>query len=139
MMPIDNPQHEAFAQARARGLTQRASGVEAGYSPCSGKTASRLANSKAIINRVKAIRAAAEATSVETMIRTLVAYAKTASEKESAAGMVAARGLIAEAAKLRMATGKKAPAASAAEAPPDDDWAPRPYTEADWDRICQPD
>jgi phage terminase small subunit len=102
-MTLPNPRHEAFAQARADGQTQRAAAVTAGYSRKSS-IGSVLTKNKTIIDRIGAIQRAKEATSLETMIQTLMKYADTASKAGSGAGMAAARGLIAEAAKLRMAT-----------------------------------
>jgi len=132
---------EALAKGKAHGLDKHTAAREAGYLKGSHGFIEQMWERKDMLARVKAIKAttaAAEATSIEAMIRTLMNYADTASKAGSGAGMAAARGLIAEAAKLRMATTKTAPV-PALRAPAPDDWAPRPYTEADWDRICQPD
>lgn len=56
-MPIlSNPRHEAFAQARARGLSQDDAYAEAGYKPCR-QNASRLMTNDDIRIRVEEIQA----------------------------------------------------------------------------------
>ena len=56
-MPIlPNPRHEAFAQARARGLSQDDAYAEAGYKPCR-QNASRLMTNDDIRLRVEEIQA----------------------------------------------------------------------------------
>lgn len=62
---LDNPKHEAFAQARAQGASVEDAFVAAGYKANSGN-ASRLNGNERVASRVKELQAASAAEAVIT-------------------------------------------------------------------------
>jgi hypothetical protein len=94
---------EAFAQAMARGASPQRAHEEAGYK--SHGNAARMAEDKKIAGRVREIkrgRAAGDSRDVGPIINDLVAAAKKAIKLNTASGFIAARGLLAEAARQKM-------------------------------------
>jgi phage terminase small subunit len=133
-----DPRREAFAQALAENPHRMNALVKAGYSGNSRNTAHRLAKSPEMIDRVAAIRSEAlQATSVEGLVKALMVLADKAAALGTETAMGVARGLLSDATRLRMVTEKRASATSVVEAA-DDDWTPRPYTEAEKSVLCLP-
>jgi hypothetical protein len=102
MPKLLDARHEAFARARAEGLSIRAAAGRTGYSH--GGNTSRIDKLPAVVGRVAElttqIRRCDEAR-LEPVIDRLMGLAETAGELRSAAALNAARGLLADAAKLR--------------------------------------
>jgi len=120
-MPIlFKSQYEAFAQALARGLSEMGANVEAGYADTSSTRARERAARPEIIARTAEIRlltAWGGDTDLAAVFEELMRLAgKTGKSDQplSAAILAAARGLLAEAAKLRM----QLPPGVGATAPP---------------------
>ncbi len=93
---------EALARALAMGRSQGAAGAEAGYARRHGRGALRAARPD-IVARARELgdaRQWGEACDAVEMIRALMRLAGQAGQMRTAAAMVAARGLVAEAAKL---------------------------------------
>ncbi len=119
---------EAFARALAVGRSQGAAGAAAGYARRHGRGARRAARPD-IVARARELgdaRQWGEACDAATMIRALMRLAGQAGQMRTAAAMVAARGLVAEAAKLeqRRETPDGAPPITPAYLPlSDEEWA----------------
>ncbi len=61
MPPLKNPRHEAYAQRRARGATQGAAAVEAGFSEHTGRTTgSKIEKRQSVRVRIEELRALAD-------------------------------------------------------------------------------
>jgi len=133
MPALSFPREEAFARALATGLCLGAAGAEAGYGRRHRRGAERAARPD-IVARARELgdaRQWGEACDAATMIRALMRLAGKAGRMRTAAAMVAARGLVAEAAKLeqriddnRRETPDGAPPITPAFLPlSDEDWA----------------
>ncbi len=127
MPPLPVPHEEALARALAMGRSRNAAGTEAGYGRRYKHSA--RATRPDVVARARELGDAAqwgEACEVGEMIRALMRLAGKAGEMRTAAAMVAARGLVAEAAKLNE---RREPADDAAAIAPqflplsDEDWA----------------
>ena len=130
MSTLFNVQHEAFARARAEGLTRRDAYVRAGYTGNSDH-AYKIARRPEVKARVKELFETARwgaSSDLAPVIDTLMRAAQTAAELGTAAGLNAARGLLSEAAKLKRLLG--------AQAPRDDEYEPIPtrMSEEEWMR-----
>ncbi len=112
-MPIlENPRHEVFAQALARGLSTAAAYAEAGYKPNRGNAHTLLKQNKSIPKRVKEIQAeqlaihqqvtAEAAANAKVTLESLIAEAEAARAKamEEKGGAAAAVSALIAKAKL---------------------------------------
>ncbi len=133
MPALSFPRDEAFARALAMGRSQGAAGAEAGYARRHRLGGERAARPD-IVARTRELgdaRQWGEAGDAATMIGALMRLAGQAGQMRTAAAMVAARGLVAEAAKLnqriddeRRETPDGAPPINPAFRPlSDEDWA----------------
>ena len=103
MPTLSVPRQEAFARALAMELPQTGASSEAGYTK-DWRHARERAETPDILARVTALRDALqldETSDVAPVIEALMRLAKKAGDMPTAAGMAAARGLLAEAAKLK--------------------------------------
>ncbi len=103
MAALDNPRREMFAQALARGCGPSQAEREAGYSRCSKATRARVA-SKQIKDRLAQIgkeRAGGNSPDIGPVIDKLMELANASADLKTAAAMVAARGFLVEAARLK--------------------------------------
>lgn len=102
MAALKNPKREAFARARAKGLAPKAAYAEAGYR--SEWRAAALAESDEVKERVAEIldhKAWGGSRDLGGVIDELRDAFRAAVKLNTAAGMVAARGLVTEAARLK--------------------------------------
>ncbi|MBA3812265.1 MAG: hypothetical protein H0X27_11610 [Caulobacteraceae bacterium] len=103
MAALHSPRREAFAQGLARGAAPVTAWQAAGFARHMGR-ANAAAAEKDVAARVVEIaleRAGGGSTDLAPLIDRCVALADTAGTFKTAAGMVAARGLLAEAARLK--------------------------------------
>ena len=103
MAALNNSRHEGFARALARGASPKQAAAETGYDYHPDR-ARRLAATAAVAARVAELIEAARwggHADLATVFSELMRLAKAAGELETAAAMVAARGLLAEAIALR--------------------------------------
>ena len=131
MAALPDPRREAFARALAMGLSWIAASADAGYAG-NRKLARERAAAPEIVARVKALRdepAWDETSDLAGVINALLRLARKAGDMPTAAAMAAARGLLAEAAKLK--SGLRDTAGTSHGAPPVD---PRyaPLSDEDW-------
>ena len=131
MAALPVPRQEAFARALAMGLSLTAAPTEAGYAG-NWKQARARAAGPHIVARLKALRdepAWDETSDLAGVIKALLRLARKAGDMPTAAAMAAARGLLAEAAKLK--SGLRDTAGTSHGAPPVD---PRylPLSDEDW-------
>jgi len=108
MSPIQNPQHETFAQARARGATLDDAFESAGYPP-DRSHACRLAKREDVAARIASLRAErdqAEGSQPQMIIDALVRMARDSEALKTPAGMKEARLNLLEADRLRTALTK---------------------------------
>jgi hypothetical protein len=104
MTPLANSRQEAYAQHRARGLSQREAAWAAGYSRKSNGGGFRLDKHEAVKPRVAELREALPwggSRDLAPVIGALVQIAKAASELKSAAGLKAAGDLWRHVAELK--------------------------------------
>jgi hypothetical protein len=102
MTVLDNPRHEAFAQARAKGSTLDNAYENAGYIPNRGH-ACRLAKRPDVADRIAGLRAAraqVSDASPEPLIARLLRLARAGEALDTAAGMREARHFLMEAVSL---------------------------------------
>ena len=102
MPPIQNPQHETFAQARARGATLDDAFESAGYPP-DRSHACRLAKREDVAARIASLRAErdqAEDSQPQMIIDALVRMARDSEALKTAAGLKEARANLLEAHRL---------------------------------------
>ena len=103
MPSVSRDRHEAFAQALARGLAFREAAAAAGYKSFGGSVLA-MAKSEWMVNRIAEIDARARgggSSDVSPIIDDLMRLAGVAEKMGTAAGMMAAKHLLAEAAKLK--------------------------------------
>jgi len=103
MSPLPVPRQEAFARGLAMGLSQREAGADAGYYR-DWKQARERAARPDIVARATALRDERHwdgTADVAPVINALMRLARKAGDMPTAAAMAAARGLLAEAAKLK--------------------------------------
>jgi len=103
MPPLVNQGHEAFARARAAGLTPRAAFLEAGYRD-PARNVRRIASRPEVEKRIVELERDAAwggSGNLKPVIDELMRLAQVAGKLRSAAGMTAARGLLGEAARLK--------------------------------------
>jgi hypothetical protein len=108
MPPIQNPQHETFAQARAKGATLDDAFENAGYPP-DRSHACRLAKREDVAARIASLRAErdqAEDSQPQMIIDALVRMARDSEALKTPAGMKEARLNLLEADRLRTALTK---------------------------------
>jgi len=108
MPPIQNPQHETFAQARAKGATLDDAFENAGYPP-DRSHACRLAKREDVAARIACLRAErdqAEESQPQMIIDALVRMARDSEALKTPAGMKEARLNLLEADRLRTALTK---------------------------------
>ena len=108
MPPIQNPQHETFAQARAKGATLYDAFENAGYPP-DRSHACRLAKREDVAERIASLRAErdqAEDSQPQMIIDALVRMARESEALKTPAGMKEARLNLLEADRLRTALTK---------------------------------
>jgi multidrug efflux pump subunit AcrA (membrane-fusion protein) len=99
-MPVlQNPRHEKFAQARAKGARLQDAYEDAGFAPDRAH-ASRMANEVGVAERIAELRAAQVDTTPETMIATLMRLAKASEDLATTAGLREARAALLEARRL---------------------------------------
>lgn len=107
MSQLENPRHEAFAQARARNVARGLAYAQAGFnSPA--RNAHRLAKNAKINERITEIREDLPwggSSDLAPVIRLLADAAKRAVLQDTPAAFVAARGLLSEVAKLKIVMG----------------------------------
>jgi len=106
MPPLPVPREETFARALSIGVSWNAASTEAGYGRHWERGRERAARPE-IVARASEVGEAltwGEACEVSEMIRALMRLAGKAGQMQTAAAMVAARGLVAEAAKLNQRT-----------------------------------
>jgi hypothetical protein len=104
MSTLDDPRHEAFAMALARGASLRQAATEANLHVGKPNRAAALAGSEAVIDRVAEIRALGpwgDAPELKAVYEKAMELAGTAGELGTAAGMMAAKALLSEAARAR--------------------------------------
>jgi hypothetical protein len=105
MPTLDNPRHEAFARARARGAYLEDAYEDAGFAPGHGH-ASRLAKTPEIAERIaelKALDADIEDARDRAVIAALIRVAKAGEDLGTAAGMKETRLTLLEVDRLRRA------------------------------------
>jgi hypothetical protein len=127
MPPLPVPHEEALARALAMGHSQCKASAEAGHARHWYRGAERAAR-PAVVARAGELgdaRQWGETREVSEMIGALMRLAGKAGEMRTAAAMVAARGLLAEAAKLKGQLGD--PADTFDSAPPEP-----PMSKAEW-------
>ncbi len=102
MTALANPRLECFARALAGGAAPKAAALSAGYVAESDSAKARAARPP-VLARVREleVEAANEGRDLRPVITRLMTLATTASELGTVAGMVAAHGLLTEAAKLK--------------------------------------
>ncbi len=127
MPKLTNPRHEEFARLRVEGFSRRKAGLLAGFK--STGTGSWLGKKEDVLARIVALTDEiywGETSDLAPVINELMRLARDAGGIGSAAGMVAARGLLAEAAKLKGRLGEPITGERSA--------APRnpPLSNADW-------
>lgn len=127
MPTLINPLHEAYARARAIGHSKNAAYKEAGFAG-SGNS-KRVEGIKGMAERIRELCDHiywGETPDIAPVINELMRLAREAGAFQTAAGMVAAKGLLAEAARLK---GRLAEPAAGER-----DTAPRepPLSNADW-------
>ncbi len=101
--PLRNRKREAFALAMARGAAPLEACVAAGYKRCSTQ-AGRIKSLPEVIEREKQLRedlAWGGSGDLAPVINEMRRLAKKSGELKSAAGMMAAKGLLVEAARLK--------------------------------------
>ena len=127
MTPLPLLHEEALARALARGLSRNAAGAEARYARHSrrGRERAARADIAARARELGEARQWGETREASEMIGALMRLAGKAGEMRTAAAMVAARGLLAEAAKLQGQLGD--PADTFDSAPPEP-----PMSKAEW-------
>ncbi len=104
MPKLDNARHEAFAQARVAGASRRDAFRQAGYDDL-GRGIGRVDTRPEVVARLAELEQAARwggSGDLGPVIDELMGLAQKAGALGTAAGMSAARGLLAEAAKLKM-------------------------------------
>jgi hypothetical protein len=134
MSPLEDPRREAFAQALARGSTVREAARRAGYGPRINHSKDR-ARSKPIVKRVDEIaRQLAWDGDTEALrvFDELMRLAAEAAKTKTPADLAAARGLLAEAARLRRDWAKLAAPAALAAPPPTYSIVPPELTKEEW-------
>ena len=102
MPTLTNPRHEAYARARATGGSKSAAYKEVGYAASSNT--GRVETIKGVPERIAELRDHVhwgETSDVAPVINELMRLAREAGAFKTAAGMVAAKGLLAEAARLK--------------------------------------
>ena len=106
MTPLPLLHEETLARALARGLSRNAAGAEARYARHSrrGRERAARADIAARARELGEARQWGETREASEMIAALMRLAGKAGEMRKAAAMVAARGLVAEAAKLEQRT-----------------------------------
>ncbi len=127
MPTLTNPRHEAYARARATGGSKSAAYKEVGYTDSSNT--GRVETIKGVPERIEELRDHiqwGETSDVAPVINELMRLAREAGTFKTAAGMVAARGLLAEAARLKGRLGE--PVAVERETAPREP----PLSNADW-------
>ena len=120
MPPLDNPRHETFARGLARGLSLREASNAAKFFGSLTRIRKRSIR-PAIAVRVAELTDQAQwggDLQLKAIFEHLVALAKEAGDLKSAAAMVAARGLFAEATRLRTGAREARPAETEAPLPP---------------------
>jgi hypothetical protein len=140
-MPVlEDPRHEIFAQALARGVSLRAASNEAKFFGGITRICER-SQKPAIAARVVVIkehRRWGGDFKLREVFDQLMALAKTAGDIGPGAGMAAAKALLAEAARIRLAIGEAQAAAQAraqalaAAAPLEPAALPPMFTRAEW-------
>jgi hypothetical protein len=102
MTVLDNPRHEAFAQARARGVPIDDAFEDAGYTPdrSHARRLVKRADVAARIAQLRAERAQALDTSPQGLIASLMRLARASEGLNSASGMREARFFLMETARL---------------------------------------
>jgi hypothetical protein len=108
MPPLQNPQHETFAQTRAKGASLYDAFESAGYPP-DRSHACRLAKREDVAARIAALRAErdhAEGSQPQMIIDALVRMARDSEALKTPAGMKEARLNLLEADRLRTALTK---------------------------------
>jgi hypothetical protein len=102
-MPVlKNPKHEHFAQALAKGMTQEAAYIAAGYRP-NKSAASRLAENVNLCERVAELQQAVAERSIwdaARIVDNLARYAEKGEQLNEAAGLSVARASMMDVAKL---------------------------------------
>jgi len=132
MPEIRDPRREAFARAWADGFVPREAYDKAGYKaqdPNIPGEVARIAGRDDVLERVTELRAEMDWGStpdIAPVINELRRLAKKAGDMDTAAAMIAARGLLAEAAKLKRLLSE--PDAPAMERPPPEP----PMSNAEW-------
>ncbi|HEY5070529.1 MAG TPA: hypothetical protein VII63_00715 [Caulobacteraceae bacterium] len=118
MAAFENKRLEALAQALAKGLPVHAATRKAGYSRQCEVSRRRAARAEVVtrVGEIELERIAAAADLVP-LIRQLTTLAAAAGKLGSAAGMVAARGLLAEAALHKRHLAASRPAATSVSGP----------------------
>jgi hypothetical protein len=105
LMPrLLKPEYEAFARARVQGFTQRQSHQRAGFAGKSGRygyDVDHISQVAARVAELKALALGADAAEALPMIDRLMTLAGKAAELGTASGLNAAKGLLAEAARLK--------------------------------------
>ena len=121
MTALNNDRHEAFALALAQGLSRKAAYVEAGYSGKDIKRADRLAGRAEVQARAEELSVAI-AWGGDPLLKgvfdRLLSHVPDPEKLEKLADMVAAKALLAEAARIRQKLPPLPPAALARALPP---------------------
>jgi len=115
MPTLDNPAYEAFAQALARGASVREANAEAGLTPQRPCRLNRRAERPDIVARVTELRWGQDV-ELLAIYDKLVDLAEKAGRLDSGAGMMAAKAMLAEAARLKQSV-IRSPAATTAPVP----------------------
>ena len=135
MAELEDERREKFAQGLADDMPAWRAWAAAGYAPKGGRgrIVAQREDVKARVDELVQARKWGGSSDLGPVIDECMRLAKVAGEKDSAAAMVAARGFLVEAARLKGLLGAPAPATGAADPRPeltDDEWlaryAPRP-------------
>lgn len=131
MPQLDRPEREKFAQAIVEGYLPRQAFTKAGYREVREGRAQKLLVDPSVVIRVAEIRSEAirRAADLEPIINGLMWAAAGAANLNTAPAYVAARGLLVEAARLKLLLASPPPDMPAIAKPPP---PPRDMTEEEW-------
>lgn len=121
MPALNNPRHEALAKALSRGVSVREATIEVGLSPRHVGRILALSSREDFDARVAELREAAEwgeDLALKPIHDQALKLANAAAKLESAAAMMAAKALLAEAARIRQSLPRRTPPPAVLLAPP---------------------
>jgi len=112
--PMIRPRLEAFAQAIALGRTPVEAAIEAGYAPPRNHLRLRLKLTEKRVEHLRTLLGGGNTRELAPIIEQMIRLAGKAAELETASGLASARGLLAEAARLKQLLPESPTSATAA-------------------------